>query len=370
MNKLIGQTVSGKRTILLTGTPIMSRPDDIYGIVQMAAPNYFGSYDDFKSRYIVTEFGIYGEQIIGARNLDELQERIKLFLIMRSAEDVSLELPKIKVKGVPCEMDNTQLKMQAVIEGLKQRLNEKKKALISEYGVTKQTKAAIEEMNDKEKMYLATLQFIADDPAVFRYMDETKGMNAYLKKSLPDTYKMSQKTETAIDLIDEIVSAGEKVIVFCHWASSARMLRDRFSAIEGAGVVMYTGAESGEKRDAIKEAFLTDPETNILIGTEAMAEGLNLQVCPYLINYEQADTYAQREQRIGRIRRIGSKYKNVNIIDLVSVSESFISQDDIKLNKLRRDKMISDSLLVGSSPREAKAGDKDDQASRPAPMVS
>ena len=108
---------------------------------------------------------------------------------------------------------------------------------------------------------------------------------------------------------------------------------------------MYTGAESDEIRERNREAFLNDPDTNILIGTEAMAEGLNLQVCPYLINYEQADTYAQREQRIGRIRRIGSKYESVNIIDLVSESPNVKSRDDVKLTKLERDKLISDSLL-------------------------
>lgn len=345
MNELIGSTISGKRTILLTGTPIMSRPDDIYGIVKMVAPKYFDSYEEFKKRYLHVEFGIYGEQIIGAKNLDELQDRIRLFLIMRSAEDVALELPKIKVKRVGCSMDYLQLRMQGVVEDLKAKLNQEKEDLLRTQGLTEQTKADIEAMNDKEKQYLATLQFIADDPAVFRYKKESKGINAYFRKMLPDSYKMSAKTETAVDLIDEIVSAGEKVIVFCHWASSARMLRDHFEKINGAGVVMYTGAESDEIRERNREAFLNDPDTNILIGTEAMAEGLNLQVCPYLINYEQADTYAQREQRIGRIRRIGSKYESVNIIDLVSESPNVKSRDDVKLTKLERDKLISDSLL-------------------------
>ena len=73
-----------------------------------------------------------------------------------------------------------------------------------------------------------------------------------------------------------------------------------------------------------------------------MAEGLNLQVARYVIHYEQADTYAQKEQRNGRIRRIGSKYESVNVIDILS-KDSF---DTVKLMKLKRDKLISDSVLA------------------------
>lgn len=346
MNDLIGQTVSGKRTILLTGTPVMSKPDDIYGIVRMVAPNYFGTYEDFKARYIRTEFGIYGEQIIGAWHLDELQERIQNFLIMRTADEVALELPKREAKKIVCDMDATQRRMQTYIETRQEKLKAQKEDILRQYGLNDRTKDIINKMVDREKVYNATLQFIADDPAVFRYTRSAKkgSLNDQLKSMLPESYKMSAKTEAAVDLISEIIDAGEKAIVFCHWASAARMLRDRFSKIEGASVVMYTGAESDEQRDMNVASFKFDPAVNIIIGTEAMAEGLNLQVCPFLINYEQADTHAIKEQRIGRIHRIGSRYDYINVIDLITNN----SKDTTKLSKIERDKDISSALLAGA----------------------
>ena len=83
-------------------------------------------------------------------------------------------------------------------------------------------------------------------------------------------------------------------------------------------------------------------DVNVLIGTEACAEGLNLQVAGYLINYEQSETYAQRNQRIGRIRRIGSSYNELKVYDMITEN----SFDEIRYNKLLRDKDVSDALLA------------------------
>lgn len=345
MNKLIGDTVSGKRTILLTGTPIMSRPDDIWGITHMVAPDYFGTYEEFKGRYLIEELNRdrWYMELVGAKNLDELQDRIKNFLIMRSAEEVELQLPKQRrAKRLYCEMDAVQKKMQGAVQEMIEKQEFRKEEIIREYGMSSQTMTAIGQINELSKMFIASLQFIADDPGVFRYMNPEKGINKRLQAMLPAAYKKSAKTEAIIDAVSEITHADEKVIVFCHFASAARMLKAHFDKIEGANTVMYTGAESDEQRTANIDAFKTDPECRVIIGTEAMAEGLNLQVSRYVIHYEQADTYAQREQRIGRIRRIGSKYDSVNVLDIVTEN----SFDMTKLKKLARDKSISEAALA------------------------
>lgn len=350
MNNAIADTVNGKRTILLTGTPIMSRPDDIWGIVHLATPNFFGPYEEFKKSYIDTEFGIYGEQIIGAHALDELQEKLSLFLIMRSAEDAAIDLPKQRrAKNITCDMDALQEKMQGIVEERKQKQDEKKQQILDncplspkgERIISAEAKAAIENINELGKMYISTLQFIADDPAVFRYMSPERGMNKQLQNMLPDSYSMSAKTEATVDTVAELVDADEKVIVFCNFASAARMLKAHFDKIPGANTVMYTGEESDDAKEANKKAFKNDPECRVIIGTEAMEEGLNLQVSRFVIHYEQANTYAQRTQRIGRIRRVGSMYDYINVIDIMTGG----SFDETKIKKLRHDYLITNAVL-------------------------
>lgn len=346
MNNNVAEVIAGKRTILLTGTPVMSRPADVFGIVSMVSPKFFGTYEDFEKRYLVmSPIGIYGRTMIGARHLDELQSKIQKFLIMRSSEDVALELPERQNRVVKCNLDTLQERMMEAISVKKNQLKEDRKVVLQNAALSESEKETeVTLMAQKEQAYNAAIQFVANDPSIFRYATPRKYSLSYqLKKMVPESYKMSAKTEATLDLVDEIVSAGEKAIIFCHWASSARMLKDRIEKRTDTEVVMYTGSENAEARERNIKAFKTDPEVGILIGTEAMAEGLNLQVCQFLINYEQADTYAIREQRIGRIRRIGSKYSTINIIDVIT--DTAESKDIAKLRKLSRDRDLSSALL-------------------------
>lgn len=335
MNKNIGSVIRGKKTVLMTGTPVMSKPDDIYGIVKMVSPEFFGTYKDFEEEYLVIEYGIYGRQIIGAKNLDKLQREINSFLIRRTAEDVRLELPEIlpPIK-ILTEKDNVQKKIMGFIEAEKEALNAKKEGLDD----SEESRLLIDMINEKSKMYIAASQFAADDPKLFKIGNKSR-IKTMMGKMVPDNYKMSNKTEATIDLVQEILESDEKVIIFCLYATSAFMLKELIEENLHEKVVMYTGRENDEQRKESYNGFLND--VNVLIGTEACAEGLNLQVAGYLINYEQSETYAQRNQRIGRIRRIGSKYDELKVYDIITVG----SFDEIRYKKIMRDKDIAQALL-------------------------
>ena len=335
MNKYIGSVIKGRRTILMTGTPIMSKPDDIFGIVHMASPNFFKTYKEFEERFLVIENGIYGRQIVGAKNLSELQRKINLFLIRRTSADVKLELPEILPPiRLISEADETQIKIMEYINSEKEALDmEKDLSDTSEEGQKK-----LDILNEKSKMYIAASQFAADDPALFRLGRKSK-LKSKIAELVPKNYTISCKTEATLDLVQEIIENEEKVIIFCLYATSAFMLKDLIEKKLKEDVVMYTGRENDEQRKKSYDSFLGD--VNILIGTEACAEGLNLQVAGYLINYEQSETYAQRNQRIGRIRRIGSKYDELKVYDMIT-SGSF---DEVRYKKLIRDRNITDALI-------------------------
>ena len=99
-------------------------------------------------------------------------------------------------------------------------------------------------------------------------------------------------------------------------------LRDSLRSVYGSGVACYSGrgGESwdGErwivrKKEEIKEEFRTGDTIKILLCTESASEGLNLQTCGVLINYDMPWNPMRVEQRIGRIDRIGQKYDVVRI---------------------------------------------------------
>lgn len=112
--------------------------------------------------------------------------------------------------------------------------------------------------------------------------------------------------------------------------------------IEHQGTTKVTGSPGIDKRSAIIDYFRTDAE--ILIATEAAAEGVNLQFCSLLINYDLPWNPQRVEQRIGRCHRYGQKHDVVVINFLNKKNEA-----DQRVLELLGDKFHLFSGLFGAS---------------------
>ena len=97
-------------------------------------------------------------------------------------------------------------------------------------------------------------------------------------------------------------------------------LRDKLRHVYGAQVACYSGrggelwdgkAWVGTSKENIKTAFRERQDIKILLCTESASEGLNLQTCGVLINFDLPWNPMRVEQRIGRIDRIGQVYSDV-----------------------------------------------------------
>jgi len=96
-----------------------------------------------------------------------------------------------------------------------------------------------------------------------------------------------------------------KTLVFTEFVPTQEMLR-QFLAERGFPVVCLNGSMDMEERKQVQEAFAK--EARILISTEAGGEGLNLQFCHVVINYDIPWNPMRLEQRIGRVDRIGQTH--------------------------------------------------------------
>ena len=340
MHDNIAEIVQKKKLILLTGTPIMSKIDDIYGIFSIADENYFGDYKTFEKEYLVIDYGIYGRQIVGAKNIDKLYDMIHDIMIRRTTDEVSIELPEVIEKTVMVPMDNTQKKIQAILDDHKEKLNNNKNELLETKPLTDEIWAKIELMNDKEKMFISIQQYAADNPKTIKELFDSS-LKKDLLEVVPNSYKTSNKNEAVIDLIDDIISSGEKVIIFTNYLKPALILKEEIEKKLRTEVLMYTGEQNEITREENKKRFMMSNDCNILLGNEAMSEGLNLQKAKAIINYEQAETYAEKNQRMGRIRRVGSKHNTVVVYDMITEN----SFDEIRFKKIEKDKILAESLI-------------------------
>ena len=153
--------------------------------------------------------------------------------------------------------------------------------------------------------------------------------------------KYDNKLQKLLQLIDEkiknpINENNKKVIIFTAFADTAKYLYDNVSnyILEkyGLNTAMITGTIDGKttikglKADLEKVLTLFSPiskgkgmdneqEIDILIATDCISEGQNLQDCDYLVNYDIHWNPVRIIQRFGRIDRIGSKNKVIQLVN-------------------------------------------------------
>lgn len=104
-----------------------------------------------------------------------------------------------------------------------------------------------------------------------------------------------------------------KVLVFTEFVPTQEMLRE-FLTDRGFSVVTLNGSMGLDEREAAQRTFASD--ARILISTDAGGEGLNLQFCHVVINYDMPWNPMKLEQRIGRVDRIGQEHvvRAVNLV--------------------------------------------------------
>ena len=355
LNNNISKITMGKPTVFLTGTPIMSKPEDIFGIVQMVAPKYFGKWTDFSDNFLtIDRNGRFGVRVVGAKNLDILRNMVQDIVIRRTEYEVSIQLPKTLINEMRCTMDSVQesllMEIQKTQDTIAESLDKLKvNGIIPDYH---QEKAG--QLEAKSKGLIAARQAASTDPRLF-LMSYSKMMKDTFGKLVPSSYKMSSKVESILDVVEDILVNGDKVILFTKFRTCAEMIANDIQKELKENVLLYTGAESETDREMNVDFFKNTTIYNILIGTEAMAEGLNLQCAKYVINIDQPDTLAIKTQRIGRARRAGSQFNNVIVYDMITSStDKAHSKDEERLQNIMNNQDLTDALVsIDEAQRQA-----------------
>ena len=149
------------------------------------------------------------------------------------------------------------------------------------------------------------------------YAEETEYVEDFLAalRSLGADAKFARLLED----LQEALSRRDSAVVFTQYTDTMDYLREQLRSVYGRRIACYSG-RGGERwngreweaagKEEIKQAFSAG-EVQILLGTDAMAEGLNLQNCGVEINYDAPWNPMRLEQRIGRVDRIGQRFDEV-----------------------------------------------------------
>ena len=136
----------------------------------------------------------------------------------------------------------------------------------------------------------------------------------------------------------------DKIIVFTEHRDTLNYLMARLEALGYTQkVVAIHGGLSHRERDACIRQFRTPGQqggADILVATDAAGEGINLQFCWRMVNYDVPWNPARLEQRMGRIHRYGQKSDHVQILNLIATNtrEGVVVQRLLeKLDAIRRE---------------------------------
>ena len=152
-----------------------------------------------------------------------------------------------------------------------------------------------------------------------RFRDEGEYVEDFLA-ALRGLSSNDSKVERLLADLEQIFRKRETVIIFTQYTDTMDFLREQLRQVYGGQVACYSG-RGGEfwngiawvptTKEQIKNDFRRGEAIKILVCSEAASEGLNLQTCGVLINYDMPWNPMRVEQRIGRIDRIGQAYTRV-----------------------------------------------------------
>jgi SNF2 family DNA or RNA helicase len=186
--------------------------------------------------------------------------------------------------------------------------------------------------------------------------------------ALAQEVETNSKTEALMQTLAEV---DDKAIVFTSFYETQDYLRTQLEAA-GYDVVLFSGAMNQKEKDAAVERFRDSGQ--VLLCTDAGSEGVNLQFCHVLVNYDLPWNPMRVEQRIGRVHRIGQQ-RDVVIINMairdtveeyilqlleqkIQLFTSAVGETDLILSNLRGfdsfERAVIDMIAAAKEPKELR----------------
>ncbi len=303
--------LQSRNKIVLTGTPIENNTFDLYGQLSFACPGLLGNREHFRQQYAVPI-----DQFKDSKRAEELQQRIKPFILRRTKPQVAKELPDKTEMVIYCEMGQ---KQREIYESCR---NEIRDYLMgrSEDELTKSSMHVLQG--------ITKLRQICNSPALLS--KEAFYGNASAKMDV---------------LLEQIESKApyHKILVFSQFVGMLNLVKD---ALEERGVRFAYLSGQTKNREAVVNSFRQEEENRVfLISLKAGGTGLNLTEADYVYLIDPWWNPAVENQAIDRTYRIG-QHKNVIAVRLICPDT--IEEKIMLMQEKKRD-LVTDLIKTDTS---------------------
>jgi superfamily II DNA or RNA helicase len=279
--------IASPYAIVLTGTPLENRLEELVSIVQFIDQHRLGpTFRFLHDHQIVDEFG----KVVGYRNLDGIAKTLAPILIRRRKQQVLQQLPERLEKRFFVPMTPQQMEH-----------HEENREIVGKL-VAKWRRHRFLSEADQRRLMIALQN---------------------MRMACDSTYLLDQRTDHGVKadelatLLDEIFETPDtKAVVFSQWLRMHEVLARRFAQRRWSHVLFHGGVES-RRRPALVDRFREDPHCRAFLSTDAGGVGLNLQHATVVVNVDLPWNPAILEQRIGRVHRLGQT-RPVQVVGFVA----------------------------------------------------
>ncbi|MGI2292791.1 DEAD/DEAH box helicase [Paenibacillus sp. GXUN7292] len=302
-----------KYCLLLTATPIQNDLDELYNLINLLKPGQLGGQSEFSANYVVDKRL--------PKNEDQLQEALSSVMIRNRRGDGGISFTRRIVKNIPLQLSEEEKQLyDAVTSFVKERYEESEGLLANMLSlVTLQREVC----SSRDAVFLTLVNMFKKTeeqsplrPKIWELVEKIRGIKA------------NTKAEKALELIKDM---NEKVIIFTEYRATQEYLLQFFRE-HNMIAVPYRGGMNRGKKDWMMDLFRG--RAQVLIATEAGGEGINLQFCHHMINFDLPWNPMRVEQRIGRVHRLGQTedVKIYNLCTLGTIEEYIVSLLHEKIN--------------------------------------
>ncbi len=308
------RSLKAANRVAVTGTPVENRLADLWSIMEFANPGLLGPAATFKRTYAVPI----------ERHADEpAAERLKRitgpFILRRLKTDKTIisDLPEKLEMEVLCNLTAEQASLyQAVVDDMMDKIS-------SSTGI------------ERRGLVLAT-------------MTKLKQVCNHPAQLLHDGSRLSGRSGKLArleEILEEVLAAGEKALLFTQYASFGAMLRSHLSAHFGREVMLLHGAVKAEERSAMVRRFQSGAPSSpalFVLSLKAGGTGLTLTAANHVVHVDRWWNPAVEDQATDRAFRIGQK-RNVQVRKFVCAGTV-----EEKIAAMIRDKRGLAGRIVGT----------------------
>src|SRR3989304_10570877 len=282
------KSIPKKHSLVITGTPLENNLLDLYSIMNFIDPEVLAPQWEFSMNHCYFDKD-KKNRVTGYYNLQELKNKLAGYGSRREKADVLKELPALQEVIVPVELHEAQAEIHAgLAKSLAPILHKKHKTVYDLQRI---------------QQILTSMRMVCDSTFL-------------IDKETNHSPKLDELENILLEKLS-IKNRKRKVIIFSEWKTMLHLI-SKMLKTNGIQYVTLSGDVPVNKRSFLIDEFANNPDTLVFLSTKAGGTGLNLQFADTVINFDLPWNPAKKNQRIGRINRIGQVSPKLTAINMIA----------------------------------------------------